>query len=305
MKFASVTFNHLPNQIGGGHVPAVAFKEWCGILGHECDILDFSEGNVIKGYDAVFYCTPPLLDTQLPLDGAPYVVMIHSEFDDYRRSIMDGAKAVIIIDRDDKHWDFNNRIYWHPCCRPKYLLHGGEVFNNDREGTLYAARVSTWKNANTLAAFSNLKHFKNMFGPVKIYGKANNSEFGNFVHSAKQDTLIFDALFTNEELEDEYKSNEWFWDVSGTNEYKLEIKRLNLAAFEAMKFGCIPIVDKDCVPPEIMRFALDFRDVTDILSKWEVRNKRAEMLNAAKTEYFGYNAVKKQVEQIIRVMENV
>lgn len=299
MKLASVSFHHLPEQIGGAHVPAVAFKEWCGELGVECDLVCYKQGQSFEGYDGVFFCTPPALDVIINLD-VPFVVMIHAEFDQFDWRVMSLAKAVVMIDPEDRYWDFDNRIYWHPCCRPSHLLKGDEVFSSPpRDGVLYAARLSTWKNSAMLVALSEQDMFQRYLGPVTIFGKANNDEYGKFVRSQKHDHVKFvDGIYTHEQLVPHYKSNLLFWDVSGTHDYRIEIKRLNLAAFEAMKYGCIPIVDPRTVPDAINEFAIDYRELFDgRYYGWH----RDKMLELAKTSYFGYEAVKKQVTKIIEV----
>ena len=297
MKLASVSFHHLPEQIGGAHIPAVAFKEWCDELGVECDLVCYKQGQSFEGYDGVFFCTPPALDAIVNID-VPFIVMIHAEFDQFDWRVMNMAKAVVVIDQEDKYWDFNNSIYWHPCCRPSHLLKGDEVFDVQREGVLYAARLSTWKNAAMLVAISEQAGFR-YFGGVTIFGKANNDEYGKFVRSQKHDNVKFvDGIYTHEQLIPHYKSNLMFWDVSGTHDYKIEIKRLNLAAFEAMKYGCIPIVDPRTVPDVINEFAIDYRNLLDVSSHY-YSHRRTKMLNLAKTSYFGYEAVKKQVNKII------
>lgn len=298
MKIASVSFHSNPNQIGGAHVPAVAFKEWCDILGVKCDLV-FGYEDLYK-YDAVFFATPP--DERALELKIPYVVMIHAEFDKYNSDVMDRALSIVVIDQTMKYWPFLNQIYWHPCCQPKYLLKGDEVFDDYKKGTLYAARVSTWKNANTLAAYSNLNIFQECYGPVTILGKANKSYYGEFVNSSLSNVCRIDRLFNPDEEILRYQQAEFFWDVSGTRDYRLPIKRLNLAAFEAMKYGCIPIVDKNTVPKALHDFVIDFRSMLD--NKVYSKALGKVMLSKAETEYFGYYQVQKMVMEIIRTLEN-
>lgn len=298
MKLASVSFNCNPEQIGGGHVPAIAFKEWCIFLGHECTLINGNhvpDESYYDKFDGVFFATPPKKGYCVP-SKIPYVVMIHAEFDSYDDTIMDGAKAVAVIDQKLNYWKFKNQKYWHPCCSPRHLLTGAEVFRKRKGGLLYAARVSTWKNANTLMALSNINDFQLMYGPISIYGKANNNEFGKLVNGAKS-LLVnrVDSLFNPDDLN--YSEYEFFWDVSGTNEYKIKIPRLNLAAFEAMKHGCIPIVDKNAIPESLWNCVIDIGDLFNNVDLNEIRNN---IIDGAKFKYYGFNHVRNQVEEIIK-----
>lgn len=298
MKLASVSFHSAPEQIGGAHIPAVAFADWCELFGVHCDLKygyeDFSK------YDGVFFATPP--DRTVLELKIPYIVMIHAEFDRYDQDVMDKALAVVVIDQSMKYWPFKNQIYWHPCCRPNYLLKGDEKFDNYKKGTLYAARVSTWKNANTLCSFSNLNLFQEYYGPVTILGAANKKEFGDFIDSSLSNVNRMDRLFRPDDEILRYQQSEFFWDVSGTRYYRMPIKRLNLAAFEAMKYGCIPIVDKNTVPEALHEFVVDFRSMLD--AKVYSKALQKVMLSKAESEYFGYYQVREQVEQIIRMFDH-
>lgn len=298
MKLASVSFHSDPKQIGGAHVPAVAFKEWCDIIGVKCDLV-FGYEDYSK-YDAIFFATPP--DRSVLELKIPYIVMIHAEFDTYDKEVMDKALAVVTIDSSMTFWPFSRQVFWYPCCRPKFLLHGNEEFDMFKKGTLYAARVSTWKNANTLAAYSNLNRFQEMYGPVTIIGTANTPAYGEFVNNAISNVCRIDRLFSPDDEIYLYQQAEYFWDVAGTRKYRLPIKRLNLAAFEAMKFGCIPIVDKNVVPEVMHNITIDFRLLLD--ERPDVDRIRDQMLKKAYTEYFGYFQVRNMIENILRVFDN-
>ncbi len=292
MKIASITCYNDKDKIGGGYIPAVAFKKWCDILGVDCDLLSYYPGIDLSCYDSVFLATSdiPFNHNRIP----KYVVMIHAEFDIFNRSLMDYAKAVVVIDKDMSYWDFHNQIFWYPCTLPEFLLTGGESFENDRKGTLYAARLSTWKNADVLLAYSNLETFQKDYGPITVYGNANKEYFDTHIRTCTSNANLNIGVYNIADMPDICKQHKYFWDVSGNNKYKLQIKRLNLSAFEAMKYGCIPIVNREAVPDEINEFSVDFRN----LHKASELNLH-KMLKAAKHSYFGYNAVKNQVERII------
>ena len=299
MKIASLTSYWEPDKIGGGYIPAVAFKEWCEILGLSCDLINYKDDPaIIDGYDYVFLSTTDIRISSRDIK-CPYAVMIHAEFDDVNYDLINNAKSVVVIDKPLKYWDFKDQIFWHPCTLPKFLLTGNEFFHPFRKGTLYAARISRWKNANTLLAYSNLNMFQEIYGPVKIIGKANDQMFGNAIYNCLYDAIVLNKTFDIHYMETIASLHKYFWDVSGTNTYKIHIKRLNLACFEAMKYGCIPIVNKKAVPEEVHDFCIDFRDIG---ARHNTEHMQEIMLNKAKTEYFGYEQVKQQVIKILNAL---
>lgn len=299
MKIASVSFSHKPEQIGGAHVPAIAFKKWCDILGYDCDLVHFCDGATdLNSYDAVFFATANIPDG-LEIK-VPYVVMVHAEFDFYESKIIENARSVIVIDKPMEYWHFEKQIFWHPCTLPENLLKGDEVFEKSKRGTLYAARVSTWKNSIMLGALSNIHNFISEYGPVTIMGKANKNSYGSILDQSTSNVIRIDGIFNLRDIQTHAKLNRYFWDVSGNNDYKLKVKRLNLSAFEAMKQGCVPIVDKDAIPPELHSFCIDYRSV---MCGHDTNALLENMLLKAQTEYFGYHQVKQQVLKIIEVLK--
>jgi len=306
MMILSITDYNNKERIGGGYTPAIAFTKWCHILGHESELLTI-EGKAteadyeqINKADALFIASPTV-DIDAFRIKVPYVVMIHAEFDYFRsHHIPNLAKAIVCIDKDKKYWLFNKQLYWHPCTLPEYLLKGDEVFEQNKSGTIYSARLSRWKNAETLFAYSNLELFNRQYGPIDVFGTANDKAFGELLHRQKSNVYWDDRIYDLEDMVNKYPSYSYVWDVSGNNEYNLSIKRLNLIGYEAMKFGCIPIVNKEAVPKELHDFCIDF---TEIDKNHNPHRMREIMLEKAKTEFFGYNQVKKQVEQIIEVLK--
>jgi hypothetical protein len=301
VKIASVTNHNSNESVGGGYIPAVAFRDWCVILGHECDLIHYMDGciDVInKEYDALFISNPTVEIKACEID-IPYVVMIHAEFDKmYDVAWKDDAKSMITIDKDQTHWQYDEEIFWHPCTLPSLLIKGDEHFKDGKNGTIYAARLSTWKNANTLMAYSNMNIFQDEYGPVHIYGKANNEAFGEFCDSVLSDVERIPMVFDIHDMQRKLKHYKYFWDVSGNLDYTLNIKRLNLAAFEAMKQGCIPIVDKGAIPEELHPYCIDFRDIGNAFAA-----KPKDIRDCQDSEYFTYESVKKQIIKILKVLE--
>lgn len=299
MRIASVTSYWEEEKIGGGYIPAVAFRDWCEIFGLSCDIINYKDDpSAIEGYDYVFLSTTDIKIRSRDIK-CPYAVMIHAEFDDYNHDLINNAVAVAVIDKTLNYWPADNQIFWHPCTLPKFLLTGSENFSPFRKGTLYAARISRWKNANTLLGYSNLQLFQKTYGPVKIIGKANDQVFGNSIYNCLYDAVVVNSTFNIHYMETIAPIYKYFWDVSGNNNYPINIKRLNLACFEAMKYGCIPIVNMDAVPEEVHDFCIDFRDIG---ANHNIEAMRDIMLTKAETEYFGYQQVKHQVFKILKAL---
>lgn len=294
-KLASVSFFHEPSQIGGAHVPALAFKGWCDKLGVDCDLIEYNSGS-LEGYDGIFFATPPDW-TVVKFLISPFVVMIHAEFDAYDPRVMDKADAVIVIGED--FWDFPKQIHWHPCTNPEHLLTGYEVFSQNKKGLLYAARLTTWKSANVLCALSTQSDFLADFGPIDIYGKANDPQFDYAIRCIDSNVKFHDGIYVRADLMIEYIQKDTYWDVFGKKGYDIHMKRLNLSCYEAMKHGCIPIVNMDNVPSMVKSFCIDHRFLS---SYYDLEFMRRNMLEAAKTEFFGYEQVKVQVKKILEVL---
>lgn len=294
MKLASVTFHGDKSQVGGAQIPALAFKKWCGIFGISCDYLASPSIDELCEYTGVFFCTPPNWELVKHIDN--YSLMIHTEFDPYSRYVMNKAKSIVCI--DSLYWSYPNSIEWHPCTLPEMLLNGSESFPDwdDRAGTIYSARVSTWKNANVLKAYTNLTAFNEIYGPVSIYGKANNSGFGRFVKDTLGCVQHIDSVYDINSMALHHKRHKFFWDVSGSTSYTADIKRLNLSCFEAMKSGCIPIVNMDFVPDEVKDFCIDFREVH---KEHDFNSMLRNMVQGAVDRYYGLAQIRQNVLKII------
>lgn len=313
MHLASVSFYDERHQVGGAQIPAKAFVKWCVILGIKCDYIAWhklEDKTQLNKYDGVFFATPItntiLMQSKLTV---PYVAMIHAEFDiaESNFEAMEGGKAVIMIDMDKEYWDYSRQLFWHPCTYPEYLLTVEDVHRMfgltwQRQGLVYAARISTWKNALLLAGLSRYEPFRKNVGPIHVYGKANKNDYDYHIKLLDPVWTRHDELFSIEnfgETEDRLSEFDLFWDVSGTPEYRLDIKRINLAAVEAMKFGVVPVVDKRSTHPKTHHYTID---INDIHRPRYMETTRKIMLSGVLGSHMSYTAVKQQVENIIEVL---
>lgn len=290
MRIASVCFNAGRDQVGGAQVPAYAFKQWCQQLGHQCDFVSAYSGYLsndipcpirriaeayhLDNYDAVFFST--FGDFDFHNMTVPFTFMIHAEFDpsNYENGLkrmmqvseLKMCKFVTVIGND--YWSFEKQKLWYPCCMPNYLINGSEKPILNKKGLLYAARISTWKNLHTVAQLSNDFTFSNFIKDIGVFGAANKSEYLDHVMAQNPKFDIDNSVFSVYDVKKIKQRNskyKYFWDVNGSNQYKIELKRVNLACVEAMKFGCIPIVNMETAPDFMSSFALDISDI-----RWEI-----------------------------------
>lgn len=333
MKIASFCFHLKKEEVGGAQVPAIAFKKWCDILNVDCDLVgmgdNFSEDipvpiiniedeSELNEYDAVFFSTPGKI-TISPFNfdkvTAKKAVMFHAEFDNRIYPAFSECAArkdmkKIVIGK--KYWGFKQELLWYPCCLPEYLLTEDIVskdtyFNNeDRSGLIYQARLSSWKNSNMLAFLSKSSNFKeSVENKIDIVGNFNNENYSEFVNDIKPDISIENKIYNGYDFQNKrYLSGyNWFWDVSGTPLYKLNLKRFNLSAVEAMRFGCVPIIKKDSLFFEAQKFSIDYEEIfhnTKLLGNISQNASRYHMAEVLldETEY-NYNSVMKQISNII------
>jgi hypothetical protein len=308
-RLASVTFNGKKEQVGGAQIPALAFKKWCDILGIDCDYIDYNnlwDKQELNNYTGVFFCTPInysiLNECKL---NVPFVSMIHAEFD--KKLIIDEAndqaEAIAVIGFN--YWDCfkPKQLYWHPCTLPEYLLTGDEVFEKNKSGLIYAARLSKWKNALLLSALTKYQPFMDIVEHVTVYGEANREWYENAIEILDPNWTRIKGIYSIndfEESKNRFEKFNLFWDVCGNKNYKIKIPRINLAAYEAMKFGVIPIVDQTNTPPSTDYFTIDLNKLGQDINRINI--KRALLVEGARYKFYGYNQVKQQVSQIIEVL---
>lgn len=289
MRLASV-------YLGGNETVNVAFKEWCEYFGHTCTVERFPNPGDLLKYDGVFFGSCPEWEMVKPLKN--YSVMLHTEFDQHNRYVLDNANAISVIDSD--YWGFSdlyNLVEWYPCVRPRHLLTGREVFLNDgRIGTLYAARLSTWKNGIMLKAFSNLEAFREIYGPILVTGVANNPCYGGVFDDMFGVLAHNNFKFDNIDMDCRRYTSKYFWDVSGNLKYITKIPRLNLSCFEAMSRGCIPIVNMDFAPKYAKDFCIDYEKLFD---EHDTEAMQKSMLDGALDGPYGFESVSKNVCDLI------
>lgn len=297
----SICFHPETHQVGGGQVPAFAFKAWCEILNIDCNM----HVGVDNDCDWLFLSTPGIMKADYIHDiEVPFAMMIHAEFDfDLYPALTyllhhEMCKLVVVI--GEGYWNFDKpELYWHPCTLPEYLISENTHFDNsNRYGLLYAARISSWKGINKLAALSEYDHFfSEVDGRIDVYGE-QSSEFKIEPGRYDMKNKAY-SIYEFDKMEKLYQQYRYIWDVSGNANYQLEIKRLNLAAVEAMRFGCIPIAGASSAYPFARKWIVDLNRgfPSDYISA------QTQMKEEVLQSPICYDSVQSQVENIIDFME--
>lgn len=310
----AVTFHPEREYIGGAQVPTFAFMEWTNELCIESEIVDYNDVHRMNSCDWIFFGTPGRMNSitgkfEFPIDKieVPFAVMIHAEFDvDLYNQFVDFishpmCRLIVVI--GEGYWETKvPQLYWHPCTLPDYLIKETTEFeNSNRYGLIYAARISTWKGINKLAALSLYEDFLTKVDHrIDVYGKRNRGDFvveeGNF-NLFEMDFNIYKVG----EIGERNSRYKYFWDVCGTPSYKMPIKRLNLAAVEAMRFGCIPIGNPVTIYPYAREFCVDLGRgfPKDFFSAQE------KMKECVLKSPMSYESVKRQVVRIIDHMTGI
>jgi len=302
MKLASVTFSGRPDQVGGAQIPAKAFQKWCKIFNIECDYLIWENTTPfeLNNYDGIFFCTVPT-DDQVVDINVPYICMIHAEFDIPTNAIHK-AISLVVIQKD--YWGYPNELPWYPCVFPEYLLKGDEIWSTNKSGLLYSARITTWKNATLLAGLTRYKPFLDFYGPVYISGKANHDHYQESIDLIDPNWTIISGLFDINhfgKVRAKHYEKSTYWEVFGTPKNRIQIPRFNLSAVEAMKFGLVPIVDKRSTPNHTNIYTIDINDIGDY---HRINDYRKRMMEILPNSPYGYDAVYKQIQNILEVFSN-
>lgn len=297
----SICFYPDKKNIGGGQIPAYAFSEWCTEIGFECST------NIESHADWYFLATPGGFIDEKPWEPTkPFALMVHAEFDqriypNYDFYFNHPLCAAIV-----KISSFYNEanvpmFHWHPCTFPKYLLKPGDTFDNSkRSGLIFASRISQWKEYNKLSHLSRFKPFLDAVdNRIDIYGLVT-SNFdmvpGNLnITGVQHDVYDYQA---NKVLLSGYK---YIWDCSWNKEISPHYKRLNLSAVEAMKFGCIPIVDRNTCHPSALSYAVDL----ECGFPNNYYDRQNLMKNCVLNSEYSYDSVRSQVGKIINYMESI
>jgi hypothetical protein len=327
MRLASFCFNIEREAIGGAQTPAIAFVKWCGIFGLECDLVSnnldvnpdipfvttyIRDEEELNEYDAVYFSTIDKFGgTNFNYDKltVPFAVHIHAEFDinlygnmDRIYKIMQMATVPVVIGLG--FWPWHNELLWLPCAQPEYLLDGTEIWgSHDRDGIIYAARLSEWKNAHLLALFSHDTSFTDIYGRIDVYGNANESKYQRQIDSYDPFWRYREGIFNIYDFQSIKARNSqyrYIWDVSGTDSYKLKIPRLNLAAVEGMKFGLVPIVKPESINSEARGACISVNELLMHHDYYEVRERMVDVLMG--NNVYTYYNVRKQFARILNAL---
>lgn len=244
MKIASVTFFDPSREIGGGSVPAQSFKEWCDLLWVNCEVVScpLNANQLNSNYDAIFFNTPPRKEFDWQNLKIPFAIMIHDETDLYKYATFTEmvahplCRTLIHIDHDGHFYNrfHSNNVIWHPCCSPRNLIYPSNPAKSKSQ-ILYAARIVEWKNAHLLKNFS--KEFNQ---DATIIGRIDD-------HAYAQKNKIISFGFDSTP----YEGCDVFWDLCGSKTNHMTVHRMNLAAFEAISNGLMPIINPKAIPQGI------------------------------------------------------
>lgn len=322
MKIASYCFHLRKDQVGGAQVPAVAFMHWARNFGIACDLVtsrafipnsgiseDISKHYQVKiidsedelnEYDAVFFSTPDVFggsNFDFNKITIPRASMAHAEFDselyggpERFHSIMSTADVPIVI--GEGYWPGlrAKEKLWYPCTLPEYLLRDAVL--SEADGIMYAARLSDWKNAHLLGLLSKIRKFRDsVHRRIHVYGKANRADYAFLLQDIAPKWTSREGVFSVYDLLEIQSRNsqyKFYWDVSGRDSYWFKLKRLNLAAVEALRYGQIPIAWKDQVPAELRNLIIP---VENILSNPSYLHSISEHDIARRMEDFVENNV--------------
>jgi hypothetical protein len=158
---------------------------------------------------------------------------------------------------------------------------------------------------------SGVKKFNDSINNITdAYCDLNNGFDKEYVETVKQCSIkslimykkpidVYDSIQVRNR-NSKYKFN---WDVSGSNKYKMDLKRLNLSAVEGIHSACIPIVNKNNTPGLINKFSIDYNSIFNdpgYLKKIDYEKESLKMINILlDNNFYTYNSVKKQIEKII------
>jgi len=306
MKIASVTF-FTEKEKGGGRTPAFAFNEYADLFNIECDVVEIhshSDIEKLNKYDAIFFATPPRISNScFKKISKPYALMIHDETDlDKYPTFRDmvahkNCKCLVTIDHDGDYYKkfHKKRIFWHPCCSPLYLS-TFKFASKDVNKILYAGRIVDWKNPQLFLDFCRKSY--NTWG---MFGK----EYGNV-------QLEYDGAISQYDNMEQFAGQyDLFWDVCGTKDNKMLVKRVNLTAFEALANGMMPIVNKNAIPEALrgcfietdpLNFDADELHKKIIEYRMNKEERFKKTIESLKISYASYQNVKKQVSKIFECL---
>lgn len=305
MKIASVSLFAKPEQIGGGHIPAIAFKKWCKIKGIDCDVIDFfnlDNPEYLNNYDAVFIASP-INDSDFKKINinVPYAVMVHAEFDLHKDNLLALKNANVIPVIQEGFWLFDKQVAWHPCTFPEFLFDGTEEIDfYNKRGTVYSGRVTQWKNIYMLAcASASVNLFNTEEFSISVYGTTNSDNCKNALKSIDTNWTWINKPYDINKFSSILNTFKFHWDVFGRpDKTPISMKRLNLAAIEALKFGVLPVTNSTTSPG--FRFEIPYKPFISCgyLPRL-IKEKQDNLINMIMETHLNYYAIEKQIDKIL------
>lgn len=333
IKIASYCSFVSDSEIGGGQTAAFQFKEWCDIIGYECDavtakknsgervkklgIVEYDSIEEIEDkYDFILFTTPSW-DADFEVDYAnlkvPYAVMIRGETDDILFGGVDKVREIchhsaINIFNSSEYFGVNADFVYCVMSR-KYCMDDYQeikIYNDDaaRSGVCYSGRITKLKGAEILARMSNNDVFVNSVGHIDVYGFYNkkntrSSDFKSEIDEISPNWNMIDEVistYDSENMSDILSKYNFYWDYSVV----IDKKRFNIVCLEAMFHGCLPIVNKDSIPPSFKHkeYCLSPDEVGE-LSDRDIMRLRKIMATDLKNGYYGFDSMLKMNEKLI------
>lgn len=327
-RIASFSFFADKNKIAGDQVPAVAFWKWCQLLDVDCDLVtnanspnwllpwhQIENPAELNDYDAVFFSTMSFFTFDFTAVEVPYCVMLHGEYDKimyggdrWCDSVLLNAKCVPVIGKG--FWaNPSKEIEWHPCTLPEYLIRDDEKLYmpiNRGNSLIYSARLASSKGWDILAHLSKNKDFmSSVDDTIHVYGSINKKATQEKIEEISPDWTIKNGYSVYDEyaIMQRNQKYKFFWDVFYNRKHKIEMKRLNLSAYEAIKSGCIPIVDERTAPELFLKFGLP--TIAQISSNHKYLSNISDQTSInliewiLETKKYSFEGIKSQVEKII------
>ena len=335
MKIASFCSFVGDNEIGGGQTAAFQFREWCDILGVECDVVTLKDNigatvskmgvtrfnnieEIEAQYDFILFVTPSfgIYIDYISL-SIPYAVMIRGETDDV---LFGGVDKIKEICKYAKIVIFNSPVYYGIRCdfvycvmSPKYRIRENYSIDDktilEKSGLVYSGRISKLKDAQALAKITRDDEFLGSVGEVLVYGYYNSNSTragdleGEISSICPRWTMMKEKLVTYdyEGMKINLIDKQFIWEYSSV----ITKRRFNIACLEAMHFGCLPVVNRKAIPPKFAEKSYVF-DPSEIKSVSENRrtDETYKMIEDLADSYYSFdNMLEMNANLIRKIME--